>query len=73
VLASIGLTIPSVLTIGMITHRPIILGIEGGNLPLLVLTLGASIVTFGSGRTNVLQGCVHLVLFAVFLLLIFAP
>lgn len=73
VLASIGLTIPAVLTIGMITHRPIVLGIEGGNLPLLVLTLGASIVTFGSGRTNVLQGCVHLVLFAVFLLLIFAP
>ncbi len=49
------------------------LGIEGGNLPLLVLTLGASVVTFGSGKTNVLQGCVHLVLFAVFLLLIFCP
>ena len=73
VLASIGLTIPSVLIIGMMTNRPIVLGIEGGNLPLLVLTLGASIVTFGSGKTNVLQGCVHLVLFAVFLLLIFYP
>ena len=38
-----------------------------------LLTLGASIVTFGSGKTNVLQGCVHLLLFAVFLLLIFSP
>jgi Ca2+:H+ antiporter len=73
VLASIGLTIPAVLIIGMTTRRSVILGIEGGNLPLLVLTLGASMVTFGSGKTNVLQGCVHLVLFAVFLLLIFSP
>ncbi len=73
VLASIGLTIPAVLIIGMTTHRSVILGIEGGNLPLLVLTLGASIVTFASGKTNVLQGCIHLVLFAVFLLLIFCP
>jgi len=73
VLASIGLTIPSVLIIGIITNRPIVLGIQGGNLPLLVLTLGVSMVTFGSGKTNILQGCIHLVLFAVFLLLIFAP
>jgi Ca2+:H+ antiporter len=73
VLATIGLTIPAVLTISLITKRPIILGVEGGNLPLLLLTLGASVVTFTSGKTNVLQGCVHLLLFAVFLLLIFSP
>jgi Ca2+:H+ antiporter len=73
VLASIGLTIPAVLIIGMTTQRSVVLGIEGGNLPLLILTLGASMVTFGSGKTNVLQGCIHLVLFAVFLLLIFCP
>jgi Ca2+:H+ antiporter len=73
VLATIGLTIPAVLIIGMITNRPVALGVEGANLPLLVLTLGVSIVTFGSGKTNILQGCIHLLLFAVFLLLIFAP
>jgi len=73
VLASIGLTIPSVLTIGMIVNRPVVLGLEGGNLPLLILTLGVSVVTFASGKTNVLQGCIHLLLFAVFLMLIFAP
>jgi len=73
VLATIGLTIPAVLIIGMITNRPVVLGIQGGNLPLLVLTLGASMVTFGSGKTNILQGCIHLLLFAVFLLLIFVP
>jgi Ca2+:H+ antiporter len=47
--------------------------VQGGNLPLLLLTLAVSLVTFGSGKTNVLQGCIHLLLFAVFLLLIFFP
>jgi len=73
VLASIGLTIPAVLTIGMFSKRMVTLGIEGGNLPLLLLTLAASVVTFTSGKTSVLQGCIHLLLFAVFLLLIFSP
>src|SRR6266700_367851 len=73
VLATIGLTIPAVLTIGLITKRPVTLGVEGANLPLLLLTLAASVVTFTSRKTNVLQGCVHLLLFAVFVLLIFVP
>ncbi len=73
VLASIGLTIPAVLTIGMTFKRSVVLGIEGGNLPLLILTLGVSIVTFTGGKTSVLQGCIHLLLFAVFVLLIFCP
>jgi Ca2+:H+ antiporter len=73
VLATIGLTIPAVLTISLITKRPIVLGVQGGNLPLLLLTLAVSVVTFTSRKTNVLQGCVHLLLFAVFVLLIFAP
>ncbi len=73
VLASIGLTIPAVLIITLLTGQTITLGIGGGNLPLMVLTLAVSIVTFGSGKTSVLQGCIHLLLFAVFVLLIFAP
>jgi Ca2+:H+ antiporter len=73
VLATIGLTIPAVITIALITKRPVTLGLEGGNLPLLLLTFAVSVVTFTSGRTNVLQGCVHLLLLAVFVLLIFAP
>jgi len=73
VLATIGLTIPAVLTISLVTKRPVTLGVQGGNLPLLLLTLAVSVVTFTSRKTNILQGCVHLFLFAVFLLLIFAP
>ena len=73
VLATIGLTIPAVLTISLITKRPVTLGVQGGNLPLLLLTLAVCVVTFTSRKTNILQGCVHLLLFAVFVLLIFAP
>jgi len=73
VLATIGLTIPAVLMIGLLTKRSVSLGLEGGNLPLLLLTLAVSVVTFTSRKTNVLQGCIHLLLFAVFVLLIFAP
>ena len=73
VLATIGLTIPAVLTISLVTKRPIVLGVQGGNFPLLLLTLAASVVTFTSGKTNILQGCIHLLLFGVFVLLIFAP
>jgi Ca2+:H+ antiporter len=73
VLASIGLTIPAVLVIGLVTHRQVSLGVQGGNLPLLLLTLGVSVVTFAGGKTSVLQGCIHLLLLMVFLLLIFCP
>jgi Ca2+:H+ antiporter len=73
VLATIGLTIPAVLTISLITKRSVTLGVQGGNLPLLLLTLAVSVVTFTSRKTNILQGCVHLLLFALFVLLIFAP
>ena len=73
VLATIGLTIPAVLLIGLLTKRSVALGVQGGNLPLLLLTLAVSVVTFTSRKTNVLQGCVHLLLFAVFVLLIFVP
>jgi Ca2+:H+ antiporter len=73
VLATIGLTIPAVLTISLVTKRPVTLGVQGGNLPLLLLTLAVCVVTFTSRKTNILQGCVHLLLFALFVLLIFAP
>jgi Ca2+:H+ antiporter len=71
VLATIGLTIPAVLIINHLIARPIVLGVEHADFALLILTLAVSIVTFTSGRTNMLQGVVHLVLFAAYVLLIF--
>jgi Ca2+:H+ antiporter len=69
-LATIGLTVPAVLAFGLIGHRNIILGLEPVDMTVLALTLLQSTITFSSSRTNVLLGCVHLLLFAVYLLLI---
>jgi Ca2+:H+ antiporter len=71
VLATIGLTIPSVLIINHLLDRPIVLGVEHTDFALLILTLAVSMITFTSGRTNVLLGVVHLLLFGAYLLLIF--
>jgi Ca2+:H+ antiporter len=70
VLSTIGLTVPAMLLVSNLTGRPIALGVEHANMVLLLLTLVLSILTFASGRTNVLQGIVHLLLFFTFLLLL---
>jgi Ca2+:H+ antiporter len=72
-LATIGLTIPAVLTIDLVTGLHVVLGLEPTEIVLLVLTLLLSMLTFGGVRTNVLQGAVHLVVFLVYLVLIFDP
>jgi Ca2+:H+ antiporter len=71
VLASIGLTIPAVLTIGLVTGRTIVLGLGPADSLLLVLTLAVCALTFISNRTNVLSGAVHLLLFLAYVMLIF--
>ncbi len=71
VLSTIGLTIPAMLLVSHLTGRSLVLGLQNTDVVMLVLTLGVSVVTFASGRTNVLQGAVHLLLFAAYLLLIF--
>ena len=72
-LATIGLTVPAVLILGLITGREVHLGLDAVDAVLLLLTLFISGLTFGGGRTNVLQGIVHLALFIVFVALIFSP
>ncbi len=69
VLATVGLTVPAMLVVSRLTGRNMILGVEGTDRVMLLLTLAVSIVTFSSGRTNVLQGAVHLLLFVAYLLL----
>ena len=72
-LATIGLTIPAVLIIGLITGYEVHLGLDEVQTVLLILTLFVSGLTFGGVRTNVLQGTVHILLFIVYVALIFSP
>jgi Ca2+:H+ antiporter len=71
--ATIGLTIPVVALVSMVIGRPLLLGITAQNMVLLVLTLFVSTLTFGTGRTTVLHGAVHLAIFAIFLLIAVVP
>ena len=72
-LSTIGMTVPAVLAIGLITGKTVVLGLENRDIILLVLTLFVSALTFSSNRTNILQGAVHLVLFLAYLILVFSP
>ena len=71
VLSTIGLTVPVMLVISRLTGHVVYLGLAGSSEVLLLLTLAVSVVTFASGRTNILQGAVHVVLFAAYVMLMF--
>ncbi|MBB3595277.1 Ca2+:H+ antiporter [Rhizobium sp. BK529] len=70
VLSTIGLTVPAMLAISHLYGHPVTLGLQGPDLVMFLLTLAVSIITFSSGRTNLMQGAVHLVLFIAYVLLI---
>ena len=71
VLASIGLTIPLVIAVSLVTGRSLELGLDPASTLMLLLTLVTSMLTFAMPRTNVLSGCVHLLLFGMYLMLMF--
>ena len=72
-LASIGLTIPVVAALSPWFPFPLVLGLRPVDIVLLMLTLVVGTLTLGSGRATVMQGAVHLVLFAAFLFLTVVP
>ncbi|MBL8386261.1 MAG: ionic transporter y4hA [Burkholderiales bacterium] len=72
-LATIGLTIPAVAVATLWLDLPLALGLPGKEMVLFALTMVVSTLTLGSGSATVLQGAVHLVLFAAFLFLALVP
>ncbi len=72
-LACIGLTVPVVVVASMTLRLPLVLGLEPKDIAMLAATFLMSAVTLGTGRTYVMQGAVHLVLFAAYLFLAVVP
>ena len=66
-LATIGLTIPTVAVAALLMGWPLSLGLDPKGMTLLALSLGVAILSFGTGRTTILQGAVHLVLLAAYI------
>jgi len=72
-LATIGLTIPAVAAAAQALGKELVLGLNAQEMVLLLLTFMLSMLTFGTGRTNILFGLVHMVVFAVFVFMVFVP
>jgi Ca2+:H+ antiporter len=72
-LATIGLTIPTIAALSIWLERPLILGLDPTGLVLLMLTFVVGTLTLGPGRTTVLQGAVHIVILAAFVVLTAIP
>lgn len=71
--ASIGLTVPAVAVVSRLIDQPLQLGISPANSVLMGLGVLIAVITYGTGRTNVLAGVVHLTLLAAYLFLTFVP
>ncbi|GAB3011089.1 hypothetical protein GCM10027051_11640 [Niabella terrae] len=72
-LASIGLTIPAVAVVSITTGMKITLGIDMKAMVLLVLAQFTIMLSLATGRTNILQGIVLLMIFVVYIFLTIAP
>src|SRR6266702_3140077 len=72
-LATIGLTIPAVALAASTLDKQLVLGLNVQEMVMLLLTFMVSMLTFGTGRTNILFGLVHVVVFAVFVFMVFVP
>ena len=72
-LASIGLTIPAVAFASVVIGVPLELGLQPKDLVLLVLSFVVASITLVSGRTHVMQGIVHLAIFAAFVFFALVP
>jgi Ca2+:H+ antiporter len=72
-LATIGLTVPVVAVAAYVLKETLILGLDPRDMVLLAMTLLVSMMTLATGRTNVLFGLVHLVIFAVYIFFVLVP
>ena len=72
-LACIGLTVPVVVLASIVLDLPLVLGLEPSDVAMLAATFLMGAVTLGTGRTYIMQGAVHLVLFAAFMFLALVP
>lgn len=69
--STVGLTVPAVLVIGLLTDKQVIMGISPMEIVLAALTLLLSMLSFNGQRTSVMQGAMHLALFATYGFLLF--
>ncbi|HHE6468210.1 TPA: calcium:proton antiporter [Providencia rettgeri] len=71
--STVGLTVPAVLIIGIITGKQVIMGISNAEIVLFAITMLLTMLSFNGQKTSPIQGWMHLAIFAVFGLILFYP
>jgi Ca2+:H+ antiporter len=72
-MASIGLTIPVIAVVSQIIGTPLLLGLAPVQVVMFAITMFVAALTITPGRSTVMQGGVHLVLFVGFVVLSASP
>jgi Ca2+:H+ antiporter len=72
-LVSICLMIPVIALLSLVMEQPLVLGLEAERIVLLILSLFIATLTVVMGRTTVMQGGIHLVIFSAFLVIMAVP
>ncbi|MFK0403677.1 calcium:proton antiporter [Microbacterium sp. NPDC090225] len=70
--STVGLTIPAVLVIGILTGQAVVLAESPANLLMLGVTLLLSVTTFAAKRVTAMHGAAHLAVFAVYVIVLFS-
>lgn len=70
---AMGVILPIILGIGLVTGKTIIMGVVPSEIILLALTLTLSLLTFSGPRTTLLEGAAHLAVFVIYIALMFSP
>lgn len=68
--STVGLTIPSVLVIGLLTGHPVPLAESPAMLTVIVAMMAVTALTFTARRTTPVHGAVHLAVFAAYLIVL---
>lgn len=71
--STVGLTVPAVLVVGLATGKTVLFGMSSVEMLLFFVTLVLSLMSFLGKRTTPILGVIHIMLFAVFVMLIFNP
>lgn len=70
---AMGIILPIILGIGLVTRKTIIMGAAPSDAILLAVTLVLSALTFSGPRTTLLEGAAHVTIFVIYIVLMFSP
>lgn len=72
-IASIALTVPTVIFYSLMTKQNLALGLDPKNVVFMIMTFMVGAITLGAGKSTLLQGAVHGVILLTYFAMSFIP